>query len=138
MKLLLDNAVYEVPTDLLMAWVNMTPKLRDEFRGQWRSYTKQRLGTRIPNAKELESLMDTFYKDHQDWYFQLMFEATMDLKATMGEGFEDYKIDMTVDELVEYADKPNVGSFTPVAKQPIRIDVEGDDSEEVEITINRT
>ena len=124
MKLLLEDTVYDVPSDLLIAWVNITPKLRDEFRGTWESYKKQKLEGRTPTAEELKSLVDTFLTDNHDWYYQLMFEAMMDFRETNVDDFEaSYKTDMSADDLLEYAERDHVSSHVPIVKQPIRIPI---------------
>lgn len=123
MKLLLEDVVYDVPSNLLMTWVNMTPNFRDEFRGHWESYKKQRIGTQVPTADEYNSLLDGFLRDEIEWYYQLMFEVMMDMRETMKGDFEDYRSDLTADELIEYAKSESVTSHTPNLKQPIRIPV---------------
>lgn len=128
MKMLLDTVVYDVPTEVLMAWMNITPKFRDNFKDRWSSYSKQQFGTGNPNAQELNDAISGFYDDNRDWYFQLMFEVMMDLREAMKADFEEYRSTMTAEELESYAQKPNVGSLKPVIKQPIRIDITSDDT----------
>ena len=127
MKLLLDETVYEVPTELIMSWVNMTPKFRDDFRGTWEQYRKQRLGTEKPTAAEFATLLDDFLRDKHEWYYQLMFDAAMDMREAMKEDFEDYKSDMTPEEVMEYAERPTTSSHQPVLKQPIKIPINSSD-----------
>lgn len=132
MKLLLDETVYEVDTFLLMSWLNMTPKFRDELRGRWNEYVKETKLARGGSltADELRELMGSFYDDNQDWYYQLMFEVMMDFRETVGaEDFEkEYRTDMTAEELDKYvADGPTVSAFAPVVKEPIRIPIESKD-----------
>lgn len=131
MKMLLDETVYEVSTHLLMSWLNMTPKFRDELRGRWQEYAKETKLARGGSltAVELGELMESFYSDNQDWYYQLMFEVMMDLRNTMGiEEFEEYRTDMTPEELEKYvAEGPTVTAFAPTVKEPIKIPITSED-----------
>ena len=130
MKMLLEDTVYEVPTELLMSWLNMTPKFREELRGRWNEYvreTKEQRGSLT--IEELRELMGSFYDDNQDWYYQLMFEVMIDYRDTIGlKEFEDYRTDMTAEELERYVEeRPTASSFKPVVKEPIRIPIESKD-----------
>lgn len=126
MKMLLEDVVYDVPSEVLMAWVQCTPELRDELRDRWRDYVKQHvIGT--PTADELAPLRKGFYDDNRDWYFDIMLRAMMDYRETVGAEFEDYRTDMTEQELREYAQKDDVGSLEKVIRQPVRIPITSED-----------
>ncbi len=128
MKLLLEDTVYDVPTDLLVAWMRITPKLRDEFDEQWRLHKNQQFGRDTPTAAQLETAIDTFLNERQEWYYQLLFDTMMDFRETNVEDFEvSFKIDMTPEELIEYSKGETKFSHVPIVKEPIRIPITSED-----------
>ena len=124
MKLLLDDAVYDVPSEVLASWIKATPPLSERFTGAWQKLRDTRFPrSKILTADELINLMDDFI--HEEAYCQIMYEAMMDLRETMGyEEFEDYRIDMDPRDVEELAKNPDIPSLE--VREPVRIPVTGE------------
>lgn len=110
MKMLLDETVYELPSDLVTAWIHMTPEFRDKLQELLRGYMKNQ---NVNPRSDVTKFASAFVGNNKAAYYQILFDAMMDCKATMGDGFEDYATKMTGDELHNYAEENNIVVHVP-------------------------
>lgn len=124
MKLLLEDTVYDIENGTIAAWVKMTPSLNERMTTLWRGFMAEKgYLTSAPTMGEFLELADLFLVERESEYYAILTDAMLDMKETMKESFEEYKIDMTPEELEAKADTEHFTKYIP--PNPIKIPIEG-------------
>lgn len=127
MKFLLEEKVYDIPLEALMAWIRMTPELNTRVEKLWTNHRRTFFEDfHVLTGPELEMLIKTL-PAADDEYMKVQLDAILDMRETMKEDFEDWLTDMTADELVDYAEQGGFRSYEP--SEPVKIPVTNTDEE---------
>lgn len=100
MMAVIKDTVYDIPKEIVAAWIVMSPDFNNRMLEMWLTYAKEH---NIPKEKVHDDAeVDAFIIEHNEPYRDLLVDIILDIRNRMESEFEDYKVtEVTVDEVLE-------------------------------------